>query len=122
MSDLTDYQISVFTGNVNGAGTDANVFLTLYGSRGSSDELQLDSEGDDFERASTSVFTYTLEDLGDLRKVRVRHDNSGARPGWFLSRILVRDMDGDREWTFPCSLWLATDEFDEQIDRTLDLA
>ncbi|KAA0913342.1 PLAT/LH2 domain-containing protein [Streptomyces apricus] len=60
---MPEYRIQVITGKVEGAGTDANVFLTIYGSAGSSEELQLESGRDDFERASTSSFIHTLRDL-----------------------------------------------------------
>ncbi|MFI1162462.1 PLAT/LH2 domain-containing protein [Streptomyces sp. NPDC020801] len=119
---MPDYRITVHTGDVDGAGTDANVYITIYGSNGSSDELQLDSGRDDFERNGADMFTHTLKDLGDLYRVRIRHDNSGSRPGWFLDRISIRDEDSDKEWSFPCSRWLATDEDDERIDRYLDLS
>ncbi|MBQ0997230.1 MULTISPECIES: PLAT/LH2 domain-containing protein [Streptomyces] len=119
---MPEYRIQVVTGKVESAGTDANVYLTIYGSAGSSEEIHLESGGDDFERASVSNFVHTLRDLGDLRKVRIRHDNTGGWPGWFLERIVIRNEDSDQEWSFPCSLWLSTDEHDEQIDRILDLA
>lgn len=119
---MPDYRINVHTGDVDGAGTDANVYITIFGSGGSSDEMQLDSGRDDFERASVDTFTHTLKDLADLYRVRIRHDNSGSRPGWFLDRITIRDEDSDKEWTFPCAKWLATDEDDGRIDRHLDLA
>ncbi|MEW2573754.1 PLAT/LH2 domain-containing protein [Streptomyces sp. NPDC047070] len=119
---MPEYRIQVATGKVDGAGTDANVYLTIYGSVGSSEEIQLESGRDDFERASVSNFIHTMRDLGALQKVRIRHDNSGHWPGWFLERIVIRDEEADKEWSFPCSLWLATDEHDEQIDRILDLA
>ncbi|MGV9235249.1 PLAT/LH2 domain-containing protein [Streptomyces nigra] len=87
---MPEYRIQVVTGKVESAGTDANVYLTIYGSAGSSEEIHLESGGDDFERASVSNFVHTLRDLGDLRKVRIRHDNTGGWPGWFLERIVIR--------------------------------
>ncbi|MFF5189415.1 PLAT/LH2 domain-containing protein [Streptomyces sp. NPDC000345] len=119
---MPDYRINVHTGNINDAGTDSNVYIALFGSDGSSDELQLDSGRDDFERGQVDTFTHTLKNLGDLYRVRIRHDNSGHWPGWFLDRITVRDEDADKEWAFPCAKWLALDEDDQRIDRFLDLA
>ncbi|MGW7042201.1 PLAT/LH2 domain-containing protein [Streptomyces avermitilis] len=119
---MPDYRINVHTADVDGAGTDANVYITVFGSNGSSDEIQLDSGRDDFERNSVDTFTHTLRDLGDLYRIRIRHDNSGSRPGWFLDRITIRDEDSDKECAFPCARWLAVDEDDRRIDRNLDLA
>ena len=31
--------------------------------------------------------TFILPDLGELKKVRVLHDNSGAAPSWFLKKV-----------------------------------
>ncbi|ULR55595.1 PLAT/LH2 domain-containing protein [Streptomyces deccanensis] len=119
---MSDYRINVHTGDVDAAGTDSNVYLTLFGTNGSSDEMQLESGRDDFERDHVDTFTHTLKDLGDLYRVRIRHDNSGSWPGWFLDRVTVRDEDTDKEWAFPCSKWLSTGEDDRRIDRYLDLA
>ena len=44
------YRITVETDDVYYAGTDANVFITLYGSSGSSSEILLSSINDIFER------------------------------------------------------------------------
>ena len=66
---------------MSGAGTDANVFVVLFGEHGDSGELHLkDSETnkDPFETAQTDVFTVAnLLDLGRLFKLRVWHDNKG---------------------------------------------
>lgn len=41
-----------------GAGTDANVFIILYGERDTSSQFKLDNPGkNDFEQSSTSVFS-----------------------------------------------------------------
>ena len=44
------YQVTTLTGGMRGAGTDANVFITLYGSGGSSGERMLDNDVANFER------------------------------------------------------------------------
>lgn len=38
---VKDYLVDVFTGDVSGAGTDSNVFLTLFGEFGDSGEKKL---------------------------------------------------------------------------------
>lgn len=44
------YKISVYTGNKRGAGTDADVYLTVFGENGDSGEKKLDSKKNNFER------------------------------------------------------------------------
>lgn len=49
------YNVSVMTGDVNGAGTDANVFLTIYGDLGDTGERKLsksETNSNKFERGS----------------------------------------------------------------------
>ena len=50
------YQLSVHTGDVSGAGTDANVFVVLYGDQGKSDTYWLRSKTDNFERNEVDMF------------------------------------------------------------------
>ena len=75
--------VYVKTSDISFAGTDANVYLTLFGSNGDSDEIQLSSSRtytDKFERNHTDEFEWNnILSLGDLFKARIRHDNSGIR-------------------------------------------
>ena len=53
----------VHTGDVRGAGTDANVILTLYGEKGKSDEFKLRNKTDNFERAKVDKFKVSSLDF-----------------------------------------------------------
>jgi len=44
------YRVTVYTGNKRGAGTDANVYVTLFGEMGDSAERRLDNSKNNFER------------------------------------------------------------------------
>ncbi len=44
------YVITTKTGNKRSAGTDANVFIQIYGIDGKSEEYQLRTKSDNFER------------------------------------------------------------------------
>lgn len=55
------YKVKVFTGNVFNAGTDANVYITMFGENGDSGERKLiksDTYRDKFEKGHVSL---TLE-------------------------------------------------------------
>lgn len=41
------------------------------------------------------VFTLSAVDLGALKKLRIRHDNSQASAGWFLDRVEIVDEKDD---------------------------
>lgn len=43
-------------------------------------------------------------ELGELTGVKVRHDNTGLHPGWFLESVRVSG-DGVDVY-FPCGHWL----------------
>lgn len=51
LGSRTHYEVYVYTGNKFGAGTDARVFITLFGEKGRSKEIELESKGrNDFEK------------------------------------------------------------------------
>ncbi|RLV99983.1 hypothetical protein DV515_00009258, partial [Chloebia gouldiae] len=123
-SDLEEntYEVHVLTGTVWGAGTDANVFLSIYGmERGDTGERQLKRSNNlnKFEKGQVDVFTIKAIDLGELKKLRIRHDNSGSSPSWFLERVEIIDLKESTTYYFPCQRWLAVEEDDGQIAREL---
>ncbi|KAM5222353.1 lipoxygenase homology domain-containing protein 1 isoform 2-T2 [Ctenodactylus gundi] len=116
------YEVQVITGNVPKAGTDANVFLTIYGEEyGDTGErpLKNSDKSNKFEQGQTDTFTIYAIDLGELTKIRIRHDNTGSRPGWFLDRIDITDVNSENTYYFPCQRWLAVEEDDGQLSREL---
>uniref|UniRef100_M3XP77 Lipoxygenase homology domains 1 n=1 Tax=Mustela putorius furo TaxID=9669 RepID=M3XP77_MUSPF len=121
---LVHYEVEVWTGDVGGAGTTARVYMQIYGEDGKTEVLFLSSRSKVFDRASkdtfqTDTFTIYAIDLGPLTKIRIRHDNSGNRPGWFLDRIDITDMNNEITYYFPCQRWLAVEEDDGQLSREL---
>lgn len=50
------YEVTVWTGDRKGAGTDANVFLQMYGENGKTEEYQLRNRTDNFEQAQCDKF------------------------------------------------------------------
>jgi hypothetical protein len=49
------YKIVVITGNVRGAGTDADVFITIVGDKGKVDKMLLSNDKDNFEKGHCDV-------------------------------------------------------------------
>ena len=75
------------TGDKKGAGTDANVFVTIYGKSGQTAKLPLKGKGSkQFDRNTSDVFFVKANCVGPMTKVRVEHDNTGTGPGWYLER------------------------------------
>lgn len=50
------YEVTVWTGDIKGAGTDANVFLQIYGENGKTEEVQLRNRTDNFEKGAVEKF------------------------------------------------------------------
>lgn len=114
------YEIIVITGDEKGAGTDANVFVTIYGTNGDSGCRQLRQKFRNlFEREQTDRFLLEMLDMGELQKVRVEHDNSGLSPGWLLDRVEVTNTASGVTTIFLCGKWLDTKRADGQIARVL---
>ncbi len=108
MSNGRDVQ--VVTGTARGAGTDANVFCTLYGGDGSSSgEFQLSKSlehKDKFEAGQTDSFVWEGQQLrGGVCSVGVRFDASGLGSDWQLHRVSVSDGSGAAR-EFPFGEWL----------------
>lgn len=122
---MPTYEIDMYTGSLDPGAfgrTGANVYLTLYGTKASSGELLLANPGAAFRPQGRDTFSRRLTDLGVVQRLHVRHGNTGLGPGWLLDRITIRNLDTQQEWTFPCNRWLALDEDDGEIERTLDAA
>ncbi len=66
------YEIVVVTGDVKHAGTDANVFITIYGSNGDTGKRPLQQKFRDlFERNQTDKFQIEVVDLGKYHKRQI---------------------------------------------------
>lgn len=64
----------------SGAGTDANVWIIVFGENGDSGTLALKecNRSNKFERKQVDTFRFLdILSLGELSKVRVWHDNTG---------------------------------------------
>uniref|UniRef100_A0A8B9DTI0 Lipoxygenase homology domains 1 n=1 Tax=Anser cygnoides TaxID=8845 RepID=A0A8B9DTI0_ANSCY len=121
---LINYEVSVVTGDVRAAGTNAKVFMQIYGETGKTELIILENRSNNFERGATDIFkvdVFTIKaiDLGELKKLRIRHDNSGGSPSWFLERVEIVDLKESTTYYFPCQRWLAVEEDDGQIVREL---
>merc|ERR1712188_108157 len=108
------YHIQVHTGDVSGAGTDANVYIYIIGDKGSTGQLVLD--GGKFERDDTDSFKVTAPDVGTITSVRIGHDNKGGFAGWYLYSVTVTVTYAI---TFVADRWLDKSEGDGALEVTL---
>jgi hypothetical protein len=103
-----EYQVTVHTGDLSGAGTDGDVYINLFGVNGiSSSSLQLDDpSADDFERNTLATYTVASKDVGVLDRIKLRLAPDGDSPDWFCEEVTVRNMLTGQVWTFPVEKWL----------------
>ena len=64
------------------------------------------------------VFKVEAADLGRVHKIRVRHDNSGFSPSWYLDSIEIIDNSDKERYMFHCERWLAKNKDDAKIERS----
>jgi len=105
---MSVYKISLKTGKMAGAGTDANVYIRMIGELGSTEEMKLKTKVDDMERGMTDTYSVPSEDVGVLKKLIVRHDNTGFGAAWFLEWVKIKDGRG-KNYHFKCEEWLDTE-------------
>ncbi|CAL1540467.1 unnamed protein product [Lymnaea stagnalis] len=114
-----NWQAWVWTTDTKNAGTDAKVYICIYGDKGKSDDIELDNKGDNFEQGQMDTFRFNSVEVGKPYKIRVWHDNSGSLSGWHLDKIELESMEGKERYTFKCNRWLAEDEDDHELVREL---
>jgi hypothetical protein len=76
----TEYKFEFATSNLQGAGTDANVFVILYGEKGVTEKFPIASNGN-FAAGKIFQISFKAKDVGFIKSIRVGHDNSGNSPG-----------------------------------------
>lgn len=86
------YSVKIYTGDIAGAGTDANIFLSFKGANGQIGEQRLNSliSGDAFERKQTDYATLAnLAPVGELVNATVRSDNMYPASAWYLGWVEI---------------------------------
>ncbi|KAL3873928.1 hypothetical protein ACJMK2_037005 [Sinanodonta woodiana] len=118
-----DYMVEVITGNKQLAGTDAQIFLTVFGTKGVSKKIHLIDKTPGlkcFERGRADHFKFKMFDLGELKKVRIEQDGSGFAPGWNLDRVVINSADKPKEkYYFVYRGWIAKDVGDGRLWREI---
>ena len=87
---MVPWYIWIYTSDIRGAGTDAQVYIVLYGREGQTEELELNNKSNPFEAGKCDEFKRDFADVGIPYKIRIRHDNQGAFAAWHLDRVSVR--------------------------------
>ncbi len=122
--DNHKYEVTLFTGSRRNAGSTAEVSIIITGDNGDSQPRLLQRTSSvSFKRTSQDTYLVTTAHaLGSLQYIRIWHDNSGPDPSWFLSEIIIRDVETGEQYFFLCNSWLACDEGDGLVERLVPVA
>ena len=120
------YEIMVFTGHKADAATDSKVSFVLAGDDYDSGTRTFGKpKRQFFRKGGQDAFVMSVPCcLGDLKYLRIWHDNSGKGrfASWYLQYVLVRNVQTDEMTTFVCNEWLAVEYDDGLIDRLSPVA
>lgn len=109
----TNYEVTLKTADILGAGTDAAVYITFIGDT-TSDKFELvsqrnlreeweDDKENYLEKGAEETFDiFTLDDYGDLRKIEIRLGDGRGNDDWDLDEVMVRNAHTGQQWVFPC--------------------
>ncbi|XP_039523028.1 polycystic kidney disease 1 like 1 [Pimephales promelas] len=120
-SDRFLYAVTIDTGFRSRTRMTAKVYIVLYGDDGVSQTREL-SSSDSKLFTCNSRNTFILSSpvsLGRIWKVHLWHDNRGSSPSWYLSHVLVKDLVQGSSSFFLGQCWLAVDEGDGRVERSL---
>ncbi|XP_072045883.1 lipoxygenase homology domain-containing protein 1-like [Amphiura filiformis] len=122
--EMETYNIFVTTSDKKGAGTDANVYINLFGEDGDTGETFLEKSKNNknkFERGDTDEFEVKIPKVGAIQKIKIGHDNKGGFAGWMLDRVEIEapSLGLGTRLLFPCGRWLDKKEDDGLIEREL---
>lgn len=103
-------------------GTSAHVGIRLIGEYGKSARQHVSKPGA-FQRNCSDTFHIAYDvNLGDLKKIQVWHDNSGISPSWYLSHVIVNDLQTDHKYYFFAYKWFSLEQENGSIQKEIKVA
>ncbi|VDO00120.1 unnamed protein product, partial [Rodentolepis nana] len=120
------YEILVCTGMRKSAGTKSTVCMQLNGTKDGTLPCTLrDPHRQVLSRGNVDRFLLaTRKPLGDLRFLRLWHDNRGRgdSASWYCDFVCVIDLQTKTRFNFIVEKWFGVDEGDGLVDRVIPVA
>ncbi|MDY8046606.1 PLAT/LH2 domain-containing protein [Paenibacillus polymyxa] len=85
------YNVTITTSNEDNAGTDSYLSIILYGPNENSGENTLTGT---YEKGESDTTAVSSSNIGNIRKITIKTDGQGKKPGWRISSIHVSNPDG----------------------------
>ncbi|XP_064622749.1 uncharacterized protein LOC135484949 isoform X3 [Lineus longissimus] len=114
------YRVYVRTGSKLGASTTADVFITLYGTKGRSEEILLGESKNHkckFVKGQEDEFHFTYFHVGEIKKIRIGHNRTELGSGWYLDTCTVNDLHERVSYRCRCERWLSYRDEDGKTKR-----
>ena len=84
-----EYTVVTKTGDKIGAGTDAKVYIIIYGEKEQTEKINLSKDKDPFEKGKEDSFKIHSKNVGDIKKINISHDGKNIGDGWYLDSVKV---------------------------------
>ncbi|KAK4470570.1 hypothetical protein MN116_006112, partial [Schistosoma mekongi] len=121
---LYHYIIQIYTRNKPNSGTNANIFINIFGDKGDSGERWLRRSVNQnvklFEQNQMDEFVIEAVALGPITKILIGHEERSPGYGWYLAKIVLTIKENPKyKLTFECYRWFDISEDDGLIVREL---
>ncbi|XP_071837899.1 uncharacterized protein [Apostichopus japonicus] len=113
------WRVWIATNENPAAGTDATVYMVVYGDKGKTDDIILGAGDGYFEAGNEDEFTIQIGDVGEIYKIRIGHDDGTEFAGWKCDEVRMQDVHTGEELIFICDRWMSRDEDDSDVCREL---
>jgi hypothetical protein len=100
------YQLTVHTGTLDNAGTDANVSFTLTGSKGSVSQALDAKPAGRLEAGQANTVLLKGMDVGSLTSLIISTDSQGNAPEWFVNEVAVAKAGMGANAVFSVNQWV----------------
>ncbi len=120
------FLIEVKTSDINKAGTDSDIYLTIYGDKGDTGEINLDTyagSSNNFEKGELESFYIgcSAKDIGNINHIKIRKNDSGVGPDWHLEYIKITEITAKDQQaqsvTFVLDQWIKNKTYDFYDDK-----
>jgi hypothetical protein len=113
------YKLTVQTGTLENAGTDANVSFTLTGTKGSVTQAVDSKPVGWFESGMSNTVQLKGMDIGVLKSLVLTTDSHGNAPDWFVNDVTVAKVGAAGNTVFTVNQWVLPGK---PVLRTPDVA
>ena len=112
------YTIVTSTGNIEGAGTTADVNMEFFDDNGNSVLfVNLNSQNRNLDQGATNTFTVVGACVWEICGMHLSHDDAGPDPSWFVNTVTVSLMYQSQ--VFNVFEWLSKTEPPYSLSRTI---